>query len=928
MPQSNRYQFVLRLYLLGIFTIGLGSIVMSQPNISKADTSKTMPFDTLVKNLEAKFPVYLYFNKSQTDSLKIPNDVNFNTIETALSQVFAGTDFKYSIDKDKRVYITKGQKIQTDLPFQFFEPVNLSANNQTPDFLEVVENSKLKAGIENKIFEIGPKTDVIKPGNAILSGRIKDSDSGEPMVGAVIFSEKQSNLAVATDAFGYFSITLPKGKNNLQIKSVGMKSTKRQIILYADGKLNIDMYQDVVALREVLIQKDKDANISRTTMGIEKLDMKTMKQVPSVFGEADVLRVVMALPGVQTVGESSAGLNVRGGATDQNLILFNDATIYNPTHLFGFFSAFNPDIIKDVELYKSSIPSEYGGRLASVLSISSRDGNKKKIGGSGGIGLLTGRLTIEGPIFKDKTSFMLSGRSTYSNWLLKQVPSKTIQQSAAAFYDFNGHISHEFDEKNNLKVSGYYSYDQFRLGSDTTYSYSNKAIVAKWSHIFNNKFYGVFTSAYSGYDYGVENTKNAKVASRLTYSLNQASIKADFHYNLGAKHLLDFGAISTFYHIDPGTRSPIGTVSEVALQKVEAEKGLESAVYIADKFDITPRFSLYAGIRYSVFNYLGSKTVTNYVANLPLESANAEGTTTYKDNEIIKTYHGPELRLSMKYSLTESASIKASYNRTRQYISMLSNTTAIAPTDIWKLSDQYIKPQIGDQYSVGIYKNFRSSTIELSAEAYYKDIKDAINFKNGATLIVNPNIETAIVNAKGYAYGAEFMVKKNTGKLNGWISYTYSRSFAQINDPQNNTVVNRGNYFPTNFDKPHSVNFIGNYKLSHRLSVSLNIVYSTGRPITFPVGKATIDGVERPFYSDRNQYRIPDYFRADLSVNIEGNHKIKKLAHSSWSVGIYNLTGRKNVYSIYFQSENGVLKGYSLAIFGSPIPTITYNFRF
>ncbi len=888
-----------------------------------------MGFDELVKKIESQSSYFFYYDKSQTDSLKIPLNLAEKPVKELLTEAFAGTDFNFAIDNQNRIFVTKAVVIQTELPFQFFErsatPIE---GGKIPNYFQNTKVVKLKAAAESKLYEIGRKTDGIKPGDANLSGHVRDIDSGEPVVGAIIFVDAANTKGTATDAFGYYSFSLAKGKYELKIKSIGMKSTKRQIVLYADGKLDIDMKQDIVALREVLIQNDKDANVSRMQMGLEKLDIKQMKQVPSVFGEMDVLRVVMALPGVQTVGESSTGLNVRGGATDQNLILFNDATIYNPAHLFGFFSAFNPDVIKDVELYKSSIPAEYGGRLSSVLSINSRDGNKKRFGGTAGIGLLTGRLTLEGPIFKNKTSFLVSGRSTYSDWILKQIPNQAIKNSAASFYDLNAQITHEIDDKNTIRVSGYYSSDQFKLNSDTLYQYSNKSAVAKWSHIFNNKFYGVFTGAYSGYDFSVESRNNRVNAYTLKYNIDQINAKADFHYTYASKHFIDFGASTSSYHINPGNFQPVGDSSKIAALNIEAEKGLESALYIADRYDITPRFSVYLGLRYSVFNYLGSKKVLNYAKGLPIEANNVLDSTFYNPNAIIQTYHGPEFRVSAKYSLTESSSIKLSYNRTRQYINMLSNTTAIAPTDIWKLSDPYLKPQIGDQISLGLYKNLKSNTIETSVEVYYKDIQNAVNFKNGASLILNPNIERDLVNGKGYAYGAEFLIKKTAGKINGWVSYTYSRSLAQINDPTNNTIVNGGRYFPTNYDKPHSFNFIGNYRLSHRFSVSVNVVYSTGRPITLPYTKYQIDGVERVYYSDRNEYRIPDYFRTDVSLNIDGNHKIKQLTHSSWTIAVYNLTGRQNVYSIYFRTENGVTNGYQLSIFAQPLPSITYNCRF
>ncbi len=707
-----------------------------------------------------------------------------------------------------------------------------------------------------------------------------------------------------------------------------MKDTRRRVILYADGKLDVEMEDDVIALKEVVIEAEKDVNVSGMQMGQQRVDIKTIRQVPTALGEADLLRVILTLPGVKSVGESSTGLNVRGGATDQNLILYNDAPIYNTSHLFGFFSAFNPDVIKSAELYKSGIPSRFGGRLSSVLDVQTRDGNKKKLVGSGGIGLLTGRLTLEGPLIKEKTSFIIGGRSTYSDWLLKQLPNSSFNNSRASFYDLNLHVTHDVNEKNTLYLTGYLSKDNFRLNSDTTYQYQNQTATLKWKHIVNNKLYSVFTGSYSGYKYSVSSEKNPVNAYQLNFALSQSQVKADFNYFPSNQHAVDFGISSTYYKLSPGNFQPRGRESLILPDVVPSEQGIENAVYIGDKFDITDQLSISGGLRYSAYTYLGAKSVFQYAPGLPRTVNTITDTLTYGNNQAIQTYHGPEYRLSLRYALSRTASIKASFNRMRQYIQMLSNTTVIAPTDIWKLSDPNIKPQIGDQYALGFYRNNRTNTIETSVEVYYKTMQNLLDYRSGAVLFLNQHIETDVVNAQGKAYGIEFLVKKTTGKLNGWLSYTYARTLLRTNGLNNTEIINQGAYYPSNYDKPHDFTMIGNYKINRRFSLSLNFTYSTGRPITLPVSKYTLDGAQRLLYSERNQYRIPDYYRADFAMNIEGNHKVKKLAHSSWTIAVYNLTGRRNVYSVYFKSENGYINGYKLSIFGQPIPSVTYNFRF
>jgi TonB dependent receptor/CarboxypepD_reg-like domain/TonB-dependent Receptor Plug Domain len=917
---------------MGLICLGLQGLAQDRNLISGDFNSLT--FDQFVHEVEAKTNYHFYFNPPQFDSLSISLKANNKPLSLILDEIFLNTQFHYGIDAENHVFVVKNVKIETQLPQDFFNhKKDLTDTSKVDEFADLstsaedAQNEKLKSSLENKLYQIGIKTNTLKAGNATIAGYIRDAKSGETITSAAVYIDNPP-IGVTTDRFGYFSFTLPRGRHVIKISSVGMKDTKRQVMLYSDGKLNIDLYEFIASLKSVTVVSEKNSNIKRMQMGVERLNIKTIKQVPVVFGEADVLRAVLTLPGVTSVGESSTGLNVRGGAADENLILFNDATIFNASHFFGFFSSFNPDVVKDVQLYKSSIPEKYGGRLASVLDITTRDGNQKKISGTGGIGPLTARLTLDGPIFNDKTTFILGGRTTYSDWLLKTVPNPDYSQSSASFYDLNLHISHEINAKNNLYLTAYLSNDQFKLNSDTLYQYINKNINLKWKHNFNNKFYGILTGGYDGYQYAISSNSNPINAYKLSFDVNQTFLRADFNYNLNAQHEIDFGLTSVFYKLFPGSFQPMGAKSLVTPDAVQAEQALESAVYLGDHFTITPKLSLNAGIRYSYYNYLGPHQVYNYTPGQPLEPANVVDSTSYSPGKVIKTYHGPEYRAALRYILSDNSSIKASYNTLRQYIHVLSNTTAISPTDVWKLSDPNIQPQYGDQISLGYYQNFKSNSIETSVEVYYKHLHNYLDYKSGAVLVMNHHIETDVITDRGKAYGVELMVKKTQGKLNGWVSYTYSRTLLQEDDPIAGQSINNGSYYPANFDKPNNVNLIGNYKINHRFSISLDVVYSTGRPITLPVAIYYLGGSERVFYSDRNQYRIPDYFRTDLSMNIEGNHKIKKFKHSSWTIGVYNLTGRKNPYSVYFIEQNGVVKGYELSIFGVPIPSITYNFKF
>lgn len=788
---------------------------------------------------------------------------------------------------------------------------------------------------QDRVYQLGDTYNGVQKNKVSLAGYIRDAKTGESVIGATIEADSAGS-SVLTDQYGYYSINLSRGKHTILVSGAGIQKAKRQVLLINDAKLDIEVAAEVGSLKTVMVIAEKNSRVRSPQMSVEKLNIRSIKQVPVVFGEADVLRVVTTMPGVTTTGEASTGFNVRGGSPDQNLILFNDATIYNPSHLFGFFSAFNPDVVKSVELYKSSIPEKFGGRLSSVLDIASREGNSKKIAGSGGIGPLTSKLTVEGPLsfrtFRDsgnaKTTFIASARTTYSDWLLRNISEKRYDNSTASFQDFSLNITQKLDSRNSIYLAGYYSSDKFRLQGDTSYMYGNANFNAKWKHVFNNKLYSLLTMGYDHYRYQVKSEANEVNAFRLRFDIEQYHFRTAFNYSPSNAHTIEMGLQSIYYSLHPGSFLPASTASEVDPNTLQPEQALESALYVGDRYTISPRLSLSAGIRYAVFNYLGPYNADVYAPNVPRDSNTITGTISAGRNKVIKTWSAPEYRAAFRYALNDVASLKVGFNTMRQYIHMLSNTTIISPTDTWKLSDANIRPQRSYQVSAGYYRNFRANTIEASLELYYRGIKNALDYKSGAQLLMNKHIAADVINAKGKSYGAELMVKKTTGRINGWLSYTYSRTFLQQDDALAGELINLGKDYPANFDKPHVMNIIGNYRFTQRFSLSVNTVYSTGRPITLPVALFDLGGSQRVFYLQRNQQRIPDYFRADLSFMIEGNHKVKQLTHNSWSFGVYNLTARKNPYSVFFRGENGVIKGYQLSIFGTIIPFVTYNFRF
>ena len=782
-----------------------------------------------------------------------------------------------------------------------------------------------KQDIEQQVIEVGDITRRFQGENATISGYVTDASTGTPVVGASVFV-KNPVKGVFTDQFGYYSIVLPKMEQEVFFSSVGMIESKRRVILYGDGKINIELQAEVVKMKEVVVFGERNS-VDNLKTGTVKLDISTIKAIPAILGEPDVMKITLSLPGVQSVGEGAAGFNVRGGATDQNLILINDAVVYNPNHLFGFFSAFNPDVISSAELYKSGIQANYGGRISSVLDVGLRDGNRKKFSVSGGISPVTGKLTFEGPI-NEKISYLVGLRSTYSDWLFNVLEDASLQNSSASFGDAVVKVNFEPDQKNKLTFSAYHSRDKSRLNTDSTNRYFNNVVSLQWRHQYNSRLFGLISGSYSGYKFNIDFDPFPENAFDLDYSIDNTTLKADFGYTLGARHNLKFGINNIYYQLAPGEISPKSPSSIVNPRKLNAEQGVESAIYFGDEFEYSPRLSLYAGLRISGFALLGPGDVLNYEDGLQREIRTITDTTSFGTAAIIKSYWGPEYRFSMRYKITNDLSFKLSLDRTRQYIHQLTNTTAILPTDTWRLSNTYIRPQVGTQYSGGLYKLFDNTGFEISIEGYFKNIDNVLEYKDGADLVLNEALETDVINAQGRSYGAELLIRKNKGIFTGWLSYTYSRSFVRDTRETGRDIINNSDFYPANFDKPHNLSVITNYKINRRVSLSSNFTYSTGRPVTFPATKYELNGNVYAYFSERNQFRIPDNIRLDFGINLEGNHKVNKLAHGSWSLSVYNLLGRKNAFSVFSSTADGELKVFQLSIFGNPIPTITYNFQF
>jgi hypothetical protein len=646
------------------------------------------------------------------------------------------------------------------------------------------------------------------------------------------------------------------------------------------------------------------------------------------MGEVDIIKSTILLPGVQTVGEGASGFNVRGGSADQNLMLFDGAPIFNTSHLFGFFSVFNPEVIKDFTLYKSGIPARYGGRVSSIFDVAAKQGNLKKFAVSGGISPITGKLTVEGPLIKDRLSLIIGARSTYSNWILRKLDKPEFRNSKTEFYDLSSKFSYEINKNNLLTFTGYWSKDYFKLNSDTAYHYKNICSRLLFKHVFSTKVYGTLSAVYSNYEYNIASEKIPETSFNLKYNIAYKSAKTEIIYTPNTKHIFNFGTEIIKYDMTPGDFTPLNAGSDIKGKKLPKERGLETGLFINDEFAVNNKITISCGLRYAAFFVLGPCKVYEYSPEMSRSVESRKDSTTYSSNRIVKTYGGPEVRLSVRYNIGVNNSVKLSYSRIHQFLQMVTNSSAISPTDVWKISDAQMKPLTGDQVALGYYHNLLSNSIETSIEVYYKKNKNYLDYKSGAELLMNPNLEVDLLSGTGRAYGIEFLIKKKRGRINGWVSYAYAKTELKVNGEFSDEKINNGQYYPADYDKPHNFNIVSNYKHSRRFSLSSIFTFSTGRPITYPVAKYDFRGVQVMHYSNRNEYRIPNYKRWDISLNIDGNLKSRKLAHSSWSVGVFNVLGRKNVYSVFFKTTGKGVKGYQLSVFARPIVNVTYNFRF
>lgn len=742
-----------------------------------------------------------------------------------------------------------------------------------------------------------------------IRGRITDAKTGEDLVGVTIFTNDHS-FGTVTNTYGFYSLTLSQGDYVLNYSYVGYRAISQKVELDGNQTINIPLDLEETDLEEVVVTAEKrDQNLTSTDMGVEKLNMKHISKIPVLFGEKDVLKTIQLLPGISTASEGGSGFSVRGGSIDQNLILLDEATIYSASHLMGFFSIFNSDAIKDMTIYKGGIPANYGGRAASVLDISMREGNMKSFTASGGIGLISSRLTLEGPLTKDKASFMLAGRRSYADLIAKGA-GMIDSDTDLYFYDVNAKVNYKINDNNRVFLSAYLGKDDFGV-DDLGMDWGNTTGTIRWNHLFSPKLFSNTTFIYSEYDYGFNLGDDGSMAS----GINDWNFKEDFTRYVNPRNTLKFGLGSTYHTFNNGEfYFDDNTISDIVIPEKYA---LESGVYLTSHQKINARLSADYGLRLGLFQQFGEGY--NYTYN---DDNEVESEQYYGAGEVMSSYSSLEPRIAFNYRVNQKASIKVSYNRMVQFLHMLSNSTSGQPTDTWMPSTALVKPTKVNQYSLGFFRNFNSNKYEFSIESYYKQMIKVSDYEDGTDVMLNEDIEAYILQGEGRSYGMEFYIKKKYGKLNGWLSYTLARTEKKIDG------INNGEWYNSTYDKTHDLSIVGSYEMSKRISLSANWVYYTGNSVTFPTGSYTFDGKVYPYYTSRNKDRMPDYHRLDVSVHL--NSKNKKRLQSSWDFSIYNLYNRKNAYTIEFResSENtGETEAVKIYLFGM-IPSVTWNFKF
>lgn len=744
-----------------------------------------------------------------------------------------------------------------------------------------------------------------------FNGEVTDAETGEGLIGASIVVSG-STLGTVSNNYGFYSLTLKQGIHKITVSYIGYRNIEQEIDLSQNQKLSFSLFPKSKELSEVVVRSEKlDKNISSIQMSAERFNMKQMESIPVLFGEKDVLKTIQLLPGISATSEGGSGFSVRGGSFDQNLILLDEAPVYSASHLMGFFSVFNSDALKDISVYKGGIPAEFGGRASSVLDITMRDGNTKKFSGSGGIGLISSRLTLEGPIGEnERTSFIVSGRRSYADLAAKGA-GFIDDDMTLYFYDLNAKINHKINDNNRIYLSGYFGKDALGF-EDMGTDWGNSTGTLRWNRIWNSKLFSNTSLIYSNYDYSF----NISDVAAMSSGIIDYGFKHDFSYYLNPGNTFKFGFNTTFHNFNPG-ELVLDDVEDNDDLLMEQKQALESAIYFSNYRKISDRISLDYGLRLSMFNQFGEGWEKTYDNN-----NNVIDSEWYDSGELMQSYFEYEPRAALNFKLNNNNSIKASYNRMAQYMHLLSNSTSGQPTDTWFPSTNNIEPLVASQVALGYFRNFKNNTYEFSVETYYKDMQNVTDYEDGTDILLNEDIEAQILSGKGRSYGLELYLKKKQGRFTGWVSYTLARTENKIDG------INANDWYVTSNDKTHDISVVGSYQLSKKVSLSANWVFGTGNAVTFPSGQYGFDGQTIPYYTERNGYRMPNYHHLDLNLHILG--KEKKRYESSWDFSIYNVYNRKNAYTITFdESETvpGTNEATKMSLFGL-VPSVTWNFKF
>lgn len=895
--------FILVTILIGSLTARAQSVLDIRLDGSEQDKKLTL----FLQEVERAQQVQFFFLDDWLSPYTIDASYKDQTLGDLLTDILRESDLSFVLVHDRALAFVKDPTIEINRREAL---VVATRRDQTIE----------KATVGNP--------ELYRPGRLVtLRGRVVNEEDNTPVTGATVVPNL--HRGTTTDRDGRYELRLPSGRHVLAINFIGFKERVIDLTLYDGGSLNLNLQEAPVLLEEVVISSQPINELTMSRPGQLQLSVGAMKKQPALMGEADLVRQLQALPGINTVGEAAAGFNVRGGSIDQNLVLYDGLPLFNTSHALGFFSAFNSEAIREMNFYRGGIPAEFGGRVSSVLDIHSKPGDPEKWRVNGGIGLVSANLMVRGPIQKNKTTLAVSGRGTYANWYLDVLKDtyKDLSNSEVGFYDTEVRLEHSLSADSKLSFSYYRSFDKLRVRGDTTFQWVNQLASIRLDQIFSPRLNASFLLGLGDYNYTVSNNVSAQ-AFDLDYQVTYPTLKMDFLYTAG-KHRLRFGLQAMYNTFNPGTLKPTSSESSVKSITMDQQQALESGVYISDTYPITERLILDAGLRFSSFINFGPATVNVYNPPSPVEEQNLVDSVTYGSGEPVTSYSGIEPRAALRFVLNDQSSLKLSYHHIYQYLHLISNTTAVTPVDIWQPSNTFFKPQVSDQFSFGYFRDFKQKMYEAYAEVFYKEMNQVLDFKDGAQLILNKTLEADLLQGKGLAYGIEAYVSKSQGRFTWALSYTFSRSWRTIDGPTASESINNGEAFPSNFDQPHMLNVAWNYRFSKRWSFTGNFAYRTGRPVTVPVYGFTVDGYGVAYFSGRNQQRIPDYHRLDIAFVIEGNHKLKKPWTGSWIISFLNVYGRRNAYSYFFASEiPGQINTYQLSILGTIVPSITYSFKF